>query len=188
MASKMKIYPSGFLGSASVQTTEPLTAQDLGRRLFEVAAKRTNDTYTASMDVMQLWEGYRSDAEDIRSFEFLEKVITVAKPAFGTRDFHQWIKAQVESPFITPQHIDYIDDLLGVIYEGRHRRYQYTVWQNLLVLRPDIGVKLSTSPTYLRLFDRQQSFSTIEEVLRLWLAHGGVRDVVESLYILFGSR
>lgn len=187
MSDVMKLYPSGFLGSSAVAPTEPLSTQEIGRHMFDAITTRPVDTYTGNRDVTQLWQDYLSGARKPDTIEFLEDLILIAKKAFGTEDFLQWIDAQKASPFIIQAHADWIDDTLNFLYGDQPRRYHYNVWERQLVLGEQITVQVRGTAV-LKYYVNGNRSRMLNDVIRQWIARGGATDLLSSLYVLFGAR
>ena len=187
MSEVMKLYPSGFLGSAEVVMTEPLSTQEIGRHMFDVITTRDLDQYTASRDVAKLWEDYLSGAAKPNTFDFIQDVLAVAKRAFGTGDFLAWIDAQKSSPFLTEDHAAWIEDTVNHIYGDKPRKYHYNVWERLINLGTQIRVDVR-GPAVRKYLVNGNRDTSIEAVLVQWVKRGGVVEVLSSLYVLFGRR
>ena len=129
-----KVYPSGFLGSARLTQTEPLSLQQIRHRFFDPNAVSNPQGHTASVEVMSLWTDIYAGSPAVKTFEFQEKILRLAKVAFGTELVSDWVKIQAASPTYTDYHHRWIDETLKYVLTGAPREYTYNTWYSLMTV------------------------------------------------------
>lgn len=183
----LKMYPSGFLGSAVVALTEPPNLAEISKNLFDRVSMRPNESYTANRDLSKLWEDYLTGAADLNKFSTIEDLVFVAKRSFGTTSLEEWILSQKASEFATQSHVDWVNDTLNVLYADTPRKYMYNVWLQALVPGEQIRVNFRTNE-FIKFIESPKTDTSIDKVILLWLQRAGAIDLLTSLYLLFGPR
>lgn len=187
---KLKIYPSGFLGSADVASTEPLDIVAIKHRLFDNSALGNVSAHTANREVSSLWEDCIAGDPEYRSFDFRVKIINAALAAFGTVTFRDWVLAQSESPYHTEYQQRWIHETVDYVFNDKRRQFTYNVWFPLITTghadRAGINTDLvksviGTGAPYEHL--------PLRDFIQMWVSRErGVDDLLESLNLLFGKR
>lgn len=191
---ELRIYPSGFRGSAKVATTAPLEAERNRERYFSPSAIIMPDPRPGSTEIAKLWFAYSSGAPETKTFEFNEKVIKCALALFGTPYLYEWIVDQRKSPDWDEWHERWIDETLRFVCESRPRELSVYNWTALLNSNGQSaqwkeGDSHTVRKTFLEYAAPLSQITTIEEFVLAWLKQrGGFEDLTESLYILFGPR
>lgn len=190
MASKLKIYPSGFLGNALVAHTAPLDISAIKNRLFDNSPLGNIEGHTANREVESLWDDVVGGDPAYKTFEFREKILRAAIPAFGTDTIYEWIVSQLQSDMHTEYHQRWIDETLQYVLLGKPREYSYNVWFSLITSGHADKSKLNSnvvSSTVGR--DGFAHQCTIVEFINRWVSQPrGVDDLIASLHVLFGKR
>lgn len=196
----LKIYPSGFLGSASVIQTEPIDMIVNVKNLLNRTRVNKATPYTASQDVVLMWEEALMNNKEFKSFEYKEKILVIAMKAFGTRLFKHWIDAQVDNPMSGDTHYRWIDETLKYVLEGVPRAFQYNTWLTVLsAARPDTEAKGYSKVMYdhfgngrasiLMGPNRNPRTMSIVDFIHAWVSReNGIEDLAASLNVLFGKR
>jgi hypothetical protein len=196
----LKIYPSGFLGSGTVTQTEPINMVANVRNLLNKDRVIRTTPYTASADVVGMWDDAMVNAPEFKSFDYKEKILVVAMKAFGTSSIKQWVDAQVDNPMCGDSHYRWIDETLHYVMTGARRQYQYNTWLTILsTSRPDAEAKgyskvmhqyFSTgTPALLSFSNKNPKTMSIVDFIAAWVSRpNGIEDLTASLNVLFGKR
>jgi len=203
----LKIYPSGFMGSATQPQTSPVDLIALSRQLAQSGMAKKQSQYTANLNVVDLDLGSVSHTEESRSFEYCEKVLKVALVAFGTNAVLPWIEAQTQSTEYGDNHRKFIDETLTFVFTGTGRRLSTHSWKSILRVGDNVLTNRNTSKTvdhFLKglnnpgmlnagslpvIGPKNQPGLTFKELIAMWVTQpGGIRDLQASLSVLFGDR
>ncbi len=196
----LKIYPSGFLGSALVTQTEPINMIVNVNNLLNRNKVSKTTPYTANQDIVLMWDQAMVNDKEFKSFEYKEKILILAMKSFGTRTIKQWIDAQVDNPMCGDSHYRWIDETLHYVMTGTRRSFQFNTWLTILsASRPDVEAKgySKTMNNYFggRVSSLLTSNSTnprtmsIVDFISAWVARpNGIEDLTSSLNVLFGKR
>ena len=193
MSSELKVYPSGFLGSAHVALTEPLSIEQVRHRLFDASAISNPDGHTANLEVVSLWDDLVAGDRSVNTFEFQEKILKCAKVAFDSSpscSVSYWVNAQMDSPLYTEYHSAWIDETLAFVFEGRPREYSYNVWYGLLTSDAGHPGK-RLSPFQSKYFGARGLYNgaSMFDLIAAWVQQPrGIQDLLSSLNLLFGKR
>lgn len=196
----LKIYPSGFLGSASVIQTEPIDMIVNVKNLLNRTRVNKPTPYTANQDIVLMWEEALMNNKDFKSFEYKEKILVIAMKAFGTQILKDWVDAQVSNPQSGDTHYRWIDETLKYVIEGIPRSYMYNTWLTVLsAARPDTEAKgyskvmhnyfgAGRASILMSPDKNPRSMSTVD-FIRAWVCRdNGIEDLTASLNVLFGKR
>lgn len=196
---ELKLYPSGFLGSAAVAQSKPMTIATTASMLFNKHQPAATSLYTANEEVNALWMDMASGAPEFKTFEFKERILRCALQAFGTATLFEWIELQDLSPSFTDLHARWIDETLLYIFAGKRREMSDNNWRALLKVG---GVQQSAralSPVVraLLLGERlgaddaamYRKAMTLHQFIHAWILRpNGIVDLVAALCVLFGKR
>lgn len=196
MGSALKLYPSGFLGSADLVQTEAVSELEKAKRVFMGGQANELPEPTASVEIQRLWTITLSNGSEVRSFEHKEEILRVALKAFGCESLLQWIHAQQTSGEYGDLHSRWIDETLEMIYQDRPRTMGYHSWSRLLTVGGNQKAKTGISDIAQRLIveqyprpGRTRGDVSIQELIIDWVRQpGGIDDLMASLYVLFGTR
>ena len=196
----LKIYPSGFLGSASVIQTEPIDMIVNVKNLLNRTRVNKSTPYTANQEIVLMWEEALMNSKEFKSFEYKEKILVLAMKAFGTRLFKHWIDAQVDNTMCGDTHYRWIDETLKYVLEGTPRSFQFNTWLTVLsAARPDTEAKGYSKVMYghfgngrasiLMGPNRNPRTMTVVDLIHAWVSReNGIEDLTASLNVLFGKR
>lgn len=200
MTEALKMYPSGFLGSPSVQQTEPMDVVSLGKRLFNKGMNPKVNRYVANQEVVDLWETVHAGTADIHTFAFKERILRAALAAFGTERVVDWVGTQPESQYFSSYHRQWIDETLAFVFDGKRRELSENNWRVLLTTErgPFKGERFSRGARHYLLGDKMWSAASTQpnrdtirwpELLAAWCARDkGIEDLMGQLNNLFGKR
>lgn len=200
MSELLKPYPSGFLGSNTVQQTTADNLYDVKaavNQMFNRPNTATASKFTSSVEVNSIWSDVLAGGSKVNTFEFKERVIKAAIKSFGTETFAEWLSAQSANPQFTKDHHRFIDETILFVRDGNKRDYTFSNW--FLILGSD-GLENDTvkytqiQQTYLLQNNQYQSgrnntSKTIKEFVMDWVKQNkGIEDLTSSLFVLFGVR
>lgn len=200
MSEVLKMYPSGFLGSAAVEQTTPVDVVQQAKSMFNPGLKPKVSHYLANQKIQDLWTMRHAGVPESKTFEFCEEMLKAAKYAFGTDTLLKWIGTQVDSPYYSQYHRDWIDDTLGYVMDQQPRRMSGNNWSVFLNVNQRefqgerfsrvvkhylLGEKLHSAP-YAR---EWRGNMTVTEFIGLWvMREGGLADMIDQLHTVFGKR
>lgn len=189
--SDLKRYPSGFVGSACVEQAESHTEEATKRSILSpnVGFPFEPCPYTANAEVVELWADQIAGVEKVNSFYFLEKVLATSLTAFGTLTLGDWVHAQADAG-VCAYHHQWIEETLQFVFLGRPREYSYNVWSGLLdaASAPEAYTPSALFQDWVgpRGIYRNADWPV---VIQEWVARPeGIRDLLESLNLLFGKH
>ena len=187
---ELRIYPSGFRGSALVRNTKPMDMMHSRNRMFSSAAIISPEAYPASLDVCALWETITNGDPHAKTFEFRERVLAVAMKVFGTQFFYEWVLAQRKSPNWDEWHERWIDETLAFVFDGKSREFSPHNWVGLLASAGKDAPQQDSERVRRTFFSgRVGDAVPMARFFQLWVQQkGGIEDLMESLYVLFGGR
>jgi hypothetical protein len=196
----LKIYPSGFLGSAAVNQTEPINLIVNVKNLLNRNRVTKPTVYTANQDVVQMWDSAILNDAAFKSFDYKEKILIIAMKAFGTLTVKQWIDAQVDNPTCGDTHYRWIDETLCYVMSGTSRSFQFNTWLTILsAARPDTEAKGYSkimdkyfggkTPAILTSSNNNPRTMSMVDFITAWVCKpNGIEDLTSSLNVLFGKR
>lgn len=190
----LKVYPSGFLGSASVEQTEPVELISAAKQLFNKGLVTKSSPYTASMRVIDIWSTATSGAKEYETFEFKESILKCALEVFGTEKLVDWLEMQWMSPEYTDSHATWVDETIAFVYGDKAREMSHNNWLALLVSGNNTQANKEHSKTVKEyMFNKSallnRSNVTIKQFILNWVRQsGGINDLMSSLNVLFGKR
>jgi hypothetical protein len=190
----LKIYPSGFLGSASVKQTPEMAVADVAKQILNKTSIATTNRYTASLEVQAMWASILADAPEVKTFEFKEKILKIALSHFGDMNVLDWVSAQWMTEEYGSSHAKYLDETLKLVFGGIKRSMGTNAWSVILTAgRNDKGPRTFTP--VMREYLLKDSFKMTRrnvpmgEIIVRWVRQpGGIMDLANSLQILYGTR
>ena len=196
MGSALKLYPSGFLGSAELAQTEATSELEKAKQVFMGGPATDAVQQTASAEIQRLWGITLANGSDVRTFEHKEEILRVALKAFGCNTLLEWLHAQAASSEYGDLHSRWVDETLEMIYLDRPRTMAYHSWSRLLTVGGNQKAKPGLSETVRQLvveaYPRPNCLRGDVEIRQLvidWVRQpGGIDDLMASLYVLFGTR
>lgn len=189
----LKIYPSGFLGSSSVEQTDPISLVANIRNIINKQEINKTIPYTANEKVSELWSDYTANNSNIdtKSFEFREMILVQALSAFGTNTFKQWVDAQIDNEHSGDNHYRWIDETLLFVLAGKPRLFQHNTWQVVLSAdKAETKVRTYTK-TMNQFLVKNELYKrlTMKSFITEWVRRpGGIDDLLISLHVCFGKR
>lgn len=200
MTEALKMYPSGFLGSALVAQTEPVAVITTAKQLFNKGLNPKVSRYVANEEVVSLWDATTAGTPEYKHFAFKERILRCALQAFGTQRVADWIGTQNDSPYFSDYHRRWIDETLHYVYGGKTRLMSENNWFSLLNTNNDTprGERYSRVVKHYLLGEKLRSADdmhpyrgqiTFVDFLSDWCAkEDGIKDLLGSLNNLFGKR
>lgn len=133
-------------------------------------------------DVVMLFEDLTNHRVNSSTWGFRKRAIDTAIRLFG--NFDRWLKDQQENPDVSGYNVLFIDDIMTYVSTGRRQMAPLT-WLGLLSEGNANGNKPSVR---FELKDEVSRNKSTVEVIQKWCSHPhGAEDLVETLYVLFGS-
>jgi hypothetical protein len=192
--SDLKIYPSGFMGSAKVPQTEGFDAAALAKQIFNRSQVIPPNKYTASVEVRAMWETMVAGGAEAITFEFKERVLKLALSHFAEVTFTDWIQMQWDCPEYGDNHSRWIDETLKFVFQGTPRSLNTWSWCTVLSLGDNTKNVKKFSPTAKKLlfngaFQENRVDTVIPSFVIRWVRQpNGISDLAASLHVLFGGR
>ena len=207
MYTSLKVYPSGFMGSASVAQTSPIDLRALSRQLIQSGVVSQKSQYTANIAVVELdVEGSSSGSPTTRTFDHCERIITISVPAFGTEKLIDWLQAQIQSPEYGDNHHKFLDETFRFVFGGHRRTLPAAAWLPILTVGDNRLTSKMVPQAFIDYADQKAPLSediwhvtskynhrihdiTITDFIHCWLCQqSGIRDLQISINVLFGKR
>lgn len=131
--------------------------------------------------------------QDIKTttFEFHEKILSVALTAFGTMDFMEWLEIQKQSNAASYYHARFLIDTMRFISTGKREMILETwevvlnsstptqEWGDVLEAARELRKEVSNN---------QGSILNLRDVVIRWCSqHNGIIDLIKTLHVLFGK-
>jgi hypothetical protein len=201
----VKVYPSGFAGSADVEQTKPLDIKEVANALMNVSVIREQNPHTASVNIIELWlESISGVNTKNNTFEFKERILKAALVAFGTTTFLEWINIQInDNPSFGDNHYAWLNETILYVYGGKPRQMSFNNWLMLLnsnstrydgekysnIIKAYIfNEKVTNLPSLLYDTTTREN-DDIPNLILNWVRQpGGINDLLASLNVLFGRR
>jgi len=188
---KLRMYPSGFLGSAEVKSSEQIGTERYTARLLSTSTIINENIHVASMEVSDIWACVTNASAEVGTFEFHERVLRHALKVFGREQLYLWIQAQKKSPQYGEYMSRWIDETLEYVFRGVPRAFSVYNWTALLAAAGD-SVNTRDSKVVQDIFfniERMGEGYSVASFIAAWLQQtGGFEDLTGSLYVLFGPR
>jgi hypothetical protein len=188
------MYPSGFVGPASVPMTQGRTPDQVARALMSRQISiRTNDI-PGSEQVAALADYIGAGGLPSNHFELGERVLKLAIEMFsrtsGESGWLGWIELQHKQGKLGPMHRQWLDETIRLLYEGKPRAVQGVTWCKLLGPNTTAKLEHPISPQVLRVIQQSEpAQSVLSQWLLKWVqAPGGVHDLAQSLNVIYGPR
>lgn len=190
----LKIYPSGFLGSAAVKQTPEMDVADVAKQILNKTSLTSSNKYTASVEVQSMWNAIMADAPEVKTFDFKETILKIALSHFCDMNVLDWVSAQWMTDEYGANHAKWIDETLQFVMLGKKRNMGTNAWSVVLTAgRNDKGPKTFT-PVMRELLLKDSMRMTrnnlsMDEFFIRWVrCPGGIMDLANSLQILYGTR
>lgn len=188
MASDLKTYPSGFVGSSLPVQVPPESKSESFRRMMDRTRLPGNDTrFTASAEVSQLGKLVALADPRLKEFESRVRVMQLFEAHMGAKSLDEWLMNQWRSGEFSDSHQRWVDETLGYVYGGRQRNLSNVTWASVLTAggnTPCAGKKSQAHLSYLG-----SNNPDLREMMVFWLRRpGGIHDLTNSLVMLYGPR
>ncbi|MFM7008367.1 MAG: hypothetical protein ACKO0Z_03425 [Betaproteobacteria bacterium] len=177
---KFKVYPSGFMGSATAPQTRKLSEHDRLYMSIMTTADVERANLTGNDNVVRAYADYGNNVDTHNPDQFMDIAI-VARDAFGTLDLRAWVLAQTHSQYFTRAHAAYIEDTVNFLINGAPRRFPLQVQDRLL--------RGPSQPTNKLSRETHEILATYDQrsIVTLWLdKEGGYIDLINSIMLMFG--
>lgn len=200
MSDQLNIYPSGFLGSSTVEKPQVAAIVSNAHDFFNRGITKAESRFPASKEVMDLWTITLSGSPEYRTFEFKERILKYAFDAFGTDKLLDWIVTQGQSPHFTDMHARWLEETLRYVLTNKPRAMSGTSWKAILSTDSLVTIRDALTPGIKGLLfedtgtARQSSGlcrkdMSLKEFIGLWVQRpDGIGDLMGSLYMLFGKQ
>lgn len=189
-----RIYPRGFLGASlgeQIKPSERPSAAGLKTHQYHPDWFKPNMTVVEhNRNIEDIWRRLHESHAAIDHMDFRDQILLVAKSAFGTQDFLEWVLIQQQGPSTGDIHMDFLRDTLTFIMTGR-RGINLHAWTSML---SDAEVRRSVTKTdgsmtwfFIDEAGRQRNVM-MDDVLQRWCSHpSGFADLAQTLHVLFGE-
>lgn len=198
-APNLKIYPSGFVGSADVLQSSSPTASGLARSLMSRQVDIARQQHTSSVEIDRLVKDMSDITIRRNSFEFKTRVIRLALDTIffddGIDDLIDWAMLQRTYADYSDLHRKWIEETISFVELGIPRSIRNQSWLPIVTAG---GQSKSNITLSLGLLDHiRQEYENCQKsayrrkaiLLSKWVNRpGGVFDIVESLYVMYGAR
>lgn len=169
---------------------------DLGFRVYPsgmaIQDRRLSQTLLVGgdLEVDDLFEKLRGGVSDHRDVEYFMRALKKALELLGTDP--NWIVAQTFNPNLSAYRIEFLIDTLIYIETGK-RSQSLMTWRALCcdkTLTESKGITLRGHSINRKIvLPKAILFSQPASIISAWISYdGGFADLVESLYLMFGSQ
>ena len=184
-----KIYPSGFLGSVDIPQTVNLQRGEMNALYNDKTYIPQSPEITASIPATELANLLNStEFKKLNNLDLLKKVIEVAKlhfDYFGT--LANFIDVQTKSGEFGSTHMDWLIETFEYVINGRMRRYGVETWVAILSVNNNIPISRKDSKVLQKYLAANNP--TMKDFILQWLSQPkGMKDLIESMYVIFGIR
>lgn len=188
----MHVYPSGFMGAATMLTAPPSQAE-VARNLINRVEIAPHKTVPSSIEVNDMWNAVIMRDPKTRTYEFKENVLKLALRHFGAEDLMGWLKILTNSPEVGANHDDWVMETLSYVLLGYRRKTNGNAWRMILTAGGNTrGAQLLSDRARAVVSTRvveNAEIITMRELLVRWMQQpGGFIDLCESLFTLYGAR
>lgn len=190
-----RIYPRGFLGASlgeQIKPAERPSAAQLRSHVYHPDwFKGPVNPREVNRNIENMWRSFNDAYHSFDNMEFREKILKIALDAFGTRDFSEWVKIQLDGPSTGDLHIEFISDTMNFIQHGK-RKLGLHGWTSMLSLSEITHNQTKDDGSFGWFFvDPETKYNrnvTLVDVLQRWCSRqGGFADLAQTLHVLFGE-
>lgn len=188
------IYPQGFAGydiGLPIRVIKPTPGELFNSLLYKNDIARSSKVVMSNMQVEKMWKELISAQRFGSNFTFREEILTAALNAFGTDNFLTWVNLQSINPYLSVNHIRFINDTLSFI-NGNKRALNIQYWMPLLKDRESSQgnqVSINTdkyfgtsNPLHMR------PATDVKSNIIKWVSQpGGFEDLLGTMHVLFGD-
>jgi hypothetical protein len=188
------VYPRGFLGfdAGFVKPGVADTDSVLSTLLINRSKGKDESPHASNTLIDQLWAESTGGKSYTSSFAFRERILKAALSAFGTSNFHEWVKLQVTNPYATNMHNKFINETLSFIEKG-YRTVNVNTWFSLIDIADDVNKQAVHDININKFFRTNANHNlqrpvSLEDALINWSSQeDGFNDMLTTLMILFGD-
>lgn len=196
--SQVIAYPSGFVAYSVGWPVQHYNA-DLETKLaavrFSKVAAAKEKSVISNPIIEMLFKQWREMGRKPTQVDFLEDVCSAALQAFGTTNVYEWFHMQVQNPYFTANHREFLNETLRFIETGQ-RRFSHATWAKILRFQMATPQDAQTEYIYQDFFRTNartsallKPASDIYSFIARWLAQpGGFDDMLKTLHIIFGDN
>lgn len=188
------IYPQGFAGydiGLPIRVIKPTPGEIFNSLLYKTDIARTSKVVMSNMQVEKMWKELIGAQRFGSNFTFREEILKTALNAFGTDNFLAWVNLQSINPYLSINHIRFINDTLSFI-NGNKRALNIQYWMSILQDREATQsnqVTINTDkyfgtnkPLHMR------ASGDLKTNLIKWVSQpGGFEDLLGAMHVLFGD-
>lgn len=184
----LRMYPRGFLGSlggAPIKRDHNEFFNIVQKlRDAEPGVAGANAVGDGNQNITILFNQAAENPSLVDTFSFREKYLIEALDAFGTETVSAWVSAQQASPYLSENHLRFINETLAYVLGDVERRTSLLTWDSIIDTTEAQEVKfIADTLPYLK---KGMSWPTF---FQHWLSKtGGFGDMMQTTYILFGIR
>lgn len=182
------VYPTGFIGyDVGFPVVRNEANVDAANALVRFASVSTKDKLVMANNTIEgLYTQWHKRTRKVGDADYLSDVYAACMNAFGTNSFYEWAYMQLENPYFTASHREFLNDMFSFILTGK-RTYSYSAWAVALERRRADSEDKKTPYNYRDLIISGTPLTVTDAVTR-WSAHdGGVEDMITSLHLVFGD-
>lgn len=193
MSNALKIYPSGFAGSADLDMTEKPNLQDIARTLMSRQVQPKMQDRTGSVKVGELYKTLSHGQLPHNDWDFGQRTLKIALEVFegcsGAAGWYDWVLLQHKYGDYTDYHRRWVNETVLFIETGKPRTVSHQAWMSLLSLSGTKAEHAFTHAVSDVARTTPDSASTLQHWLQRWCAApGGIYDLAQSLHVLYGPR
>lgn len=195
------ILQSGFYGYQDTELSrtqiDPMDAMLTGFKTGKFE-QPVDNPYFCSEEVCALHLAFMTDRNNMRRFEFREKVLLAAMRLLSPKGkpVSSWFAMQAQPPGVSDLHIRFLIETLDFV-AGKERTVSLDNWHSLLFVRRGIDKNGSNCSREIRM--RFEGFETndprrflphkIDRFLVEWTSRpGGFYDLLSTLNVFFGKH
>lgn len=196
MSNKSFILHSGFVTTDSSKLLRS-TIEDKGIRKMVIQPSTLGEDFDSYYDseVTNLFNQWRKDEDLIRTFEFREDILRVARRAFGGNDLFEWIRLQLAQGSVGYLHRRFLTEMLGRIYSevpksmDNYQYYRLLSREPFSTKFPNTNAYNGLSDDYMENFLKSRTNCFMPDVLVEWTRDvDGITDLICTMNVIFGRR
>lgn len=189
MKSQAKVMQSGFLSfpeSNSVQPTKS-SKEPTFAFLKTMQFRNFNQEFHYSSTLEQVLDHFQNRSLDLLNISTHSAIIKLIIDLLAKRDFNSFLELQEKNPFMSYEHLRFLQDYLGVLYEKRTPLLIPQQWSTT--------VSISESPS-LESFQHTQAWKyvgavvrdTLPEFIQRNFSQFGILGTLYYMQVIFGRR
>lgn len=187
------ILQSGFLAWPCVELTKsPEKDVSFKASLYTPDYQVIDTENYYDKEVERLFQLWRQNDANMRSFQFREAVILTAYRCFRDKTLVPWLRLQFGHASLTYMHRKFLVETFGSIFRNVPRTLDNKQYYMLLEPSPDAPPQTmddrQITENLLKIFDYGQN-NLVSNVIRSWTEDlDGFCDLLSTLHVLFGKR